>query len=276
MTGEGHFQTHDGQRLFELRWEPDTSVRGAVVLIHGYGDHCARYTPVAGALNDIGVAVHAYDQRGFGRSPGERARIDDFDAMLRDLDCFLEHIRPRTEGKPLFLLGQSFGGLVIAAYMQSRKAPVNGLIFCNPFLALPADVPAWLLALGQVLGRIAPWVPVTRVDNSGLARDPEVVRQAENDPLGYHGPVRARTGALFQTLTARVRADFASITAPLYIIHGTADRVVPAEGSKALYENCDSQDKTLKLYEGGYHEMWHDVDKEAVLAGIRDWVAARL
>jgi len=276
MSAEGYFKSADHLDFYERRWEPEMHSKANLVLLHGYGEHCSRYDHVGKALSEAGIAVYTYDQRGYGRSPGKRAYIDNFDALLADLDVYLEHVQPRLKDLPFFMMGHSMGGMVLAAYMQTRQAPVRGLIFSSPFLALNDDVPKILLALANVLGAITPWLPVARVDNSGLSRDPKVVEAADNDPLSYHGMVKARTGAQFNAVLGRIQPNFEAISAPIYVIHGEEDRIVPNAGSRMLYERCSSADKTLKIYAGGYHELWNDLEKEAVISGIRDWILARV
>jgi acylglycerol lipase len=276
MDYEGTFKSFDGLDFYERRWEPDCPARTHVVLIHGYGEHCSRYAHVAQAFNQAGIVVHSYDQRGFGRSPGKRAYVRDFEVLLRDLDTYLDHVRPRLQGVPWFFMGHSMGGLVLASYAETRKVEARGLIFSSLFLALPDDVPRILVSLANVLGRLAPWLPLGGVDNSRLSRDPQVVEAANRDPLSYHGMVAARTGAEFNVAIARARANCGAITAPVFVLHGSDDRIVPNAGSRLLYERYGSKDKTFKLYEGSYHEVWNDLDKETLFADIIHWITARL
>lgn len=275
MDYDGHFKTRDGHDFYERGWLPEGAARTHLVLIHGYGEHCSRYAQVGEALARAGIAVHTYDQRGFGHSPGKRAYIRDFDALLVDLDDYLEHVRPRFEDKAWFAMGHSMGGMVLTRYVQTRTIDARGLVFSSPFLGFNDDVPKVLIALASVLGKIAPWLPVGGVDNTGLSRDPKAVEAADNDPLCFHGKIRARTGQQFDVTIGRARADFAAITAPAYIIHGACDKIVPSAGSRMLHEGIGSEDKTLKVYDGGYHELWNDLDKDDAIAGIRDWILAR-
>ena len=275
MDYEGQFKSRDGLDFYERRWDADDEARTNLVLIHGYGEHCSRYEHVAKAFNARGMTVHTYDQRGYGHSPGKRAYIHDFNQLLVDLETYLEHIGPRLEGKPWFMMGHSMGGLLLASYAETHTVEARGLVFSSAFLAFADDVPAFLLVLAKLLGTLTPWLPVARVDNTGLSRDPAVIEAADNDPLAYHGMVRARTGAQFNVAITRACANFEAITAPAYIIHGTDDRVVGNSGSYLLHERCGSQDKTITIYEGGFHELWNDLEKDAVLAAIGDWILER-
>lgn len=272
---EGFFKMRDGLDFFERRWEPTDDARVNLVLIHGYGEHCSRYSEVGRTFNAHGIAVHTFDQRGYGRSPGKRAYIDDFDVLLDDMDCYLDHIRPLLAGKPWFIMGHSMGGLVLANYVETRKVDARGLVFCSPFLGFSDDIPKYLIALADILGTVAPWLPVNNVDNTKLSRDPKIVEAANNDPLGFHGRCKARTGAQFNRAITRARAGYGTITLPMYVIHGSSDQIVPPSGSRLLYEQAGSKDKTYKLYEGGYHELWNDLEKEAVLRGIAEWVLSK-
>lgn len=276
MEYEGHFKSADGLKFYQRGWLPSGGARAHLVLIHGYGEHCSRYAYVGEALNRGGIAVHTYDQRGFGHSPGPRAYIDNFDVLLSDLDRYVALLTPTLDNKPRFFMGHSMGGLVLARYAETRQVEARGFIFSSAFLAFSDDIPKILLKLANVLGTLTPWLPVGGVDNTGLSRDPKVVEAADQDPLAFHGKVKARTGQQFQAAIDRAHADFPLVTTPVLVIHGSADKVVSPEGSRQLYERCGSQDKTLKLYEGGYHEVWNDLDKEVLFADIIRWIAARL
>jgi acylglycerol lipase len=277
MIKDGYFKSADGLKFYNRHWTvPDTDRRAALVLLHGYGDHCARYDHVAEAFNQAGINVYSYDQRGHGKSPGKRGWIHDFNVLLDDLDHWLDHVRDELKPAPVFYMGHSMGGMVLARYAETRTFDARGLIFSSPFLAFPADVPAILLKLAGILGNCVPWLPVGGVDNTGLSRDPAVVEAADNDPLCYHGRVKARTGQQFQAAIEEAHREFDAITAPLYIIHGTADRIVDISGSRKLHEKASAEDKTFIPYEDGCHELWNDTNRDEVIAGIRGWMTQRM
>lgn len=272
MKYEGSFKTREGAELYECRWDNTAALKANLVLIHGFGEYCGRYEETAGVFNAGGICVHSYDQRGFGRSPGRRAYINRFDTLLEDLDDYLVHIQPKLDGTPWFMMGHSMGGLVLARYAQTRTVKANGLIFSSPFLAFSEDLPKFLLTISGFLGKYLPWMPVGNVDTSRLSRDPAVVAAADVDPLSFHGRVCARTGSQFHEAILQLDAAYDRITLPVYAVHGSDDKVVSNTGSQTLYKHCASKDKFFKLYEGGYHELWNDLDKEAVLTGMRDWM----
>lgn len=279
--GEGTFSTRDGLAFYERRWAPAGEAVASIVLVHGYGEHCSRYESFSRVLNAAGFVVHTYDQRGFGHSPGRRAYIRCFDTLLDDLDDYLAFVRPRLAGRPWFMMSHSMGGLVMSLYAETRLAGggtdgPRGLVFSSPFLGFSDEVPKILQALAPVVGTLLPWLPVGDVDSKYLAHDPAAVEAADNDPLSYHGKVKAGTGAQFSKAIKRARAGFGSITLPLFVFHGTDDRLAPFEGGRLLFEQCGSKDKTFKPFAGGYHELWNDYEKDAVASGVVEWIRAHL
>ncbi|MFO7974042.1 MAG: alpha/beta hydrolase [Candidatus Hydrogenedentota bacterium] len=276
MTQADWVATPDGLHLYARKWLPLNTSDANVVLIHGYGDHSGRYEHFARILTGASLAVYTYDQRGFGRSDGRRAYIGRFDQLLDDLDVFIRHNASDFLQRPLFLLGQSLGGLVVTRYAQTRQVGLSGLILCSPLLAFPDDVPKILLSLGRYVAAIAPWLPVSEVNPKEFSHSPEVAQAAENDPLNYHGKVHARTGVEMQKAVAGAFRESARITVPFFMAHGSADRVVPISGSRRFFEASAVPDKTLRIYENGYHELWHDFDEETLAREICQWIHQRL
>ncbi|HDP33882.1 MAG TPA: alpha/beta hydrolase [Candidatus Hydrogenedentes bacterium] len=276
MIEEGRFKANEQVELYERRAKCSSAPLANVALLHGYGDHCSRYEWVMTTFRDAGINVYAYDQRGHGRSPGKRAYIHRFEDFLDDLDAFLEHIAPDLGDVPLFLMGHSMGGMALARYAQTRETPARGLIFSSPFLAFSDETPAFLIALGPYVAKILPWLPVGAVDNTGLSRDPAVVEATNRDPLAFHGKVAAQTGAEFYRMIRAIEADMPKINTSMLIVHGTHDRVVSPGGSETLHAKAGASDKTLRMHEGGYHELYNDLDKEQFMAEIITWIKARV
>lgn len=275
MATEAQFQSRDGLDFFEISWLPAGTPRGHVVLVHGYAEHCRRYAHVAAFLNALGFAVHSYDQRGHGKSPGKRGYIAQFDTLLDDLDTYFAHIQSRFAGQPVFLMGHSMGGLVVTRYVQTRTLPLCGLVLSSSLLAI-GDVSPFLIALAGVLGKLTPTLPVLALDAKAISRDPREVAAYESDPLVYHGKILARTGAELNAAIKAAQARFGSITLPVYAIHGTEDALAPVAGSRLLVAGLGSTDKTLREYEGGYHELFNEPERELVLTGVGDWLQGRL
>lgn len=265
---EGTFQTADDLRLYERGWRPNAP-RATVVVVHGYGEHHGRYAHIVRHLLSAGYAVYAYDQRGFGRSEGRPAFVRSFDLLLDDLQAYLEQVHGREPGRPTYLLGHSMGGAVVALYGIERGG-VDGLVLSSPAVMLTE--PALLQHLARLVGRFFPTLPTVSLDRGGISHDPDVVQQAQDDPLGYHGRIPARTSAELVRAGRRIRARMDALALPVLIIHGTADRLTDPRGSALLYQHAASDDKTLSLFEGFYHETFNEPDGEQVIDEIGQWL----
>ncbi len=272
---EGTFKTTDNVELFECRWGVRGNPKAGIVLIHGYGDHCGRYEGLVTRLADRGYLVAAFDQRGHGRSEGRRGFIYSFDAYLDDLDLFINRLATTLGPRPLFLNGHSLGGLVAALHATTGDPLLKGVVLCSPALRISDSVSSFLQSMSGVMGLLFPWLPVLPVDATAISRDPAVIRAYMADPLVYHGRIRAQTGAEILRATSKARRLFPDIALPMLILHGTADRLCDVRGSQDLYERAASVDKTLKLYEGSYHELLNEPEKEAAVEAICDWLDAR-
>jgi alpha-beta hydrolase superfamily lysophospholipase len=263
-------------RLFTQHWAPEKASQAVVALVHGYGEHSGRYDHVAQAFVEQGTAVHAYDQRGYGRSEGQRAYVDNFDRYLDDLGQFLDRVRSEHPDRPLFLFGHSMGGLVVIKYVLDRHPSVRGLVLSGPAIEINPDLAPLLRRAAQVLGRLFPTLPTTRSPEDAISRDPAVVEEAKNDPLNYHGRVLARTGAEMLRAGDAVRDRLGDVTDPFLILHGTDDTLASPEWSERLYERAASTDKTIKLYDGLYHETFNEPERETVLSDLKEWIGTRL
>lgn len=269
---QGMLLTEDGLSLFAQGWRPKGDVRGLVAIVHGLAEHSGRHARLAAYLVRHGFAVHTYDQRGHGRSDGRRAYVRSFDQLLDDLGLFLASVRARFPDVPCFLLGHSMGGAEAVLYTLERDAAVSGLILSSPALRLGDSVPALLQKIGAVIGWLLPWLPTLPIDRSLLSHDPEIVADAERDPLNVHARLPARTGGELLRATRRIEQQMERLALPLLLIHGTGDRLTDPQGSIDLYRRASSDDKTLGLYPNLYHETFNEPDGEQVIDEIGVWL----
>lgn len=263
-----------GLKIFTRTWRPEGIPRGVVVLSHGFNSHSGYYLWVAEQLLAGGLAVYALDYRGRGKSDGERYYIDKFSEYAGDLDLVVKTARSREPGLPLFILGHSAGGVIACNYVLDHQADIAGLI-CESF-AYQVPAPDFALAVLKGLSHLAPHAHVLKLKKEDFSRDPKVVKALIDDPLLADEVQPTKTVAEMVRADERLKRDFKLFTVPLLIIHGTRDTVTRPEGSKEFYANAGSRDKTLKLYEGYFHDPLSDIGKEAVMADIREWVAKRL
>ena len=252
--------------------------RATVALVHGLAEHAGRYAALAQRLNAAGIELMSVDLRGHGQSPGKRVWVDQFDQYLDDAQALVDTAARR--GTPLFLMGHSMGGAIVALYaverLDANGAPAKGLILSSAALAPGRDVPKWMIALSRVISRWMPNFPAMKVDASVLSRDPAVVEANRNDPLVHHDPIPARTGAEILNAMTRITNGRSQLRLPVLVFHGTADKLTEPEGSREFGAHVGSADRTLTMYEGAYHETMNDIDRDRVIDALIAWIDARI
>ena len=269
LTGVG------GLKIFNRSWRPEGAARGVVVLSHGFNSHSGYYLWAAEQLLASRLAVYALDYRGRGKSDGERYYVEQFSEYQSDLDMTVKLARAREPGLPIFVLGHSAGGVIACNYVLDNQEDIAGLI-CESF-AYRVPAPDFALAVLKGLSHLAPHAHVLNLPKKEiLARSQGGRRHCIDDPLLANEVQPTKTVAEMVRADERLKRDFPQFTLPLLIIHGTKDTVTRPEGSQEFYARASSADKTLKLYEGYFHDPLNDIGKEAVMADIRAWIEERL
>jgi alpha-beta hydrolase superfamily lysophospholipase len=274
---EGTFIGAGGMALYYQAWIPREGQRKNAVLInlHGLGDHSGLYPTLAAHFPAHGIALYAYDMRGNGRSPGQRAYLRRWHEYRGDLRAFVERVRKWEGDLPIFILGNSLGGLVVLDYALHYPTGLSGVIAAAPPLG-ELGVPPLLMALGRVMSRIFPRFSLeVGMDLSGLARDPAVVNTVLADPL-FHRRGTARLSTEVTAAIRRVQARAETLSVPLLILHGSADRMVPPEGSRRFFSRLEVPDRELREYPEGYHGLFADVGHEEVLKDTERWIESRI
>ena len=265
-----------GRRLYTQRWLPDRAPRAAIVLAHGLAEHSGRYGELARRLTARGFALHALDHRGHGRSQGPRANIERFAYVVDDLGALIAGVRAEDPARPLFLLGHSMGGAVALSYALQNPTLLDGLLLSAPLLGVDPNVPPLKQLAGRVLSLLAPSVGLLTLPSDQISHDPVVVREYDNDPLVFHGPIPART--LIELLAALdwLRERTPELRMPVLALHGTGDRLVPLEFVAPVYERLGSPDRKVLQYEGLYHELFNEPERARVFADLEAWLEAHL
>ena len=270
---EDHFEGVGGLKIVFRTWRPAVKSRGAVVIVPGFNSHSGYYGWAAEELVADGLAVYAVDLRGRGKSDGERFYVDTFADYVSDVAGVMNITKSRERGLPVFLLGHSAGGVVACLYTLENQG-LAGLI-CESF-AFQVPAPDFALAVLKGLSHIAPNAYVLRLKNEDFSRDPAIVGAMNADPLIAHETQPTKTVAEMVRADERLKKEFPLITLPVLILHGTADKATKPSGSQLFYDTIGSVDRTPKFYEGHFHDLFNDKDKQVVMADVKGWVEGHL
>jgi len=261
-----------GVTLHTTEWSPDDGVAvvADVVLVHGYGEHSGRYEPVARRLTAAGLRVCTLDLRGHGRSVGlRRGDIDDFDTLVDDVSAYVDHVRG---DRPLFVYGHSMGGLAAVRLAERDDARFAGLVITSAALAAAEAIPAPLVKVANVVGRLAPGLRTIALEGDAISRDQAVRDDYDRDPNNFRGKLTAGTGRQMNVAMASALGEAGRITCPILVLHGTSDRLTAPVGSERLAAAVSSADVTLRTWPGAYHELHHEPERDEVLDTIVGWI----
>jgi alpha-beta hydrolase superfamily lysophospholipase len=275
------FKTRDGLTLYTEYRLPQDDPKAVVLLVHGYAEHCGRYAHVIARLVDAGYAVYTMDHRGHGKSEGTRAYIDTMDQFIEDLKLYFDRVKAAqatfAKQTKRFVLGHSMGALIGLAFTERYQSEIDGLVISGAPVNADANVSPLMVALGNLLTRVAPKLPLLPMDKPGiLCSDPEVESAFGSDPLNYTAPMRVRLGVELNKMARGVREHLRDLTLPVLILHGADDIMVNPSGSQLAYDTVSSADKTLKFYPGMRHEIMNEIGKETVLNEIVAWMDRHL
>jgi acylglycerol lipase len=255
---EGSFKGKNDLTIYYQLWLPEIHPKAVLLVAHGFAEHSGRYGNVINYFVPRGYAVYALDHRGHGRSEGKRVEYDDFNDYVVDLKTYYDLVHKENQDKKIFLIGHSMGSLISTLFTLQHQEDLKGLILS-----------------GGGVSRDEMILPIGRpLDSSHLSHDKKVIDDYDNDPLVYRGTVPSGRG---KNDTRKKLPDLVhKITLPILIMAGTGSPMGDAQRSKLMYELVGSKDKTLKLYDGLYHEIFNEPEHPQIMADIETWLSAHL
>lgn len=272
---ENRFCGAHGLSLFYQAWYPSGTAKALLALVHGFGEHCDRYSTVTTALTEAGYAVFGFDNQGHGRSEGQRGHIDRWQDYRHNVRAFLAQVRHHEPSLPLFVLGHSLGGLIVLDFALHSSQGLMGIVVSGPPIRPVGIAKPYLVAIARVLSGIWPRFSMdVGAGVESLSRDPAIVHQTEDDPL-THSVATVRWGTECLVAIASVRRHIDQLQVPILLIHGSADKVNDVKGSEEIFARITT-DKTLKIYPGSYHEPHNDLDRSQVMNDVVDWLDSHL
>jgi acylglycerol lipase len=273
---EGNFKGIRNVNIYYQGWLPEGDVKAVLLIVHGLGEYCGRYTNLVNHFVPLGYAVYGLDHIGHGKSDGGREVVQRFEDYTDNLTTYFNMVKAWQPAKPIFLFGHSMGGLIVSYYLLDHQADFKGALISAPAVKIPATISPMTITMSKILSAIAPNAGILGLDATGISRDPEVVRTYANDPLVFHGKTPARLSAEMLKAMQRVTAEAEKITLPFITIQGSADRLVDPGGAQLLYDKAGSKDKTLKTYEGLYHEVHNEPECSKMFKDLEIWLKDRV
>lgn len=262
-----------GLQLYARSYRPESGEPKAIVIFqHGLKDHGDHYAAFSQRLVQRGYAAYAMDMRGHGRSAGERAAIDHFDDYVDDLAMYVEHVRAKEPGKPIFVFGHSAGGAIVTSWVIERKPQIAGVMLSAA--ALENDAAPGQIAAVSLTEAVNPSAPVFGLANEMFSRDPAVVADMNKDPLIYQDAATVHLAAEILDALHRLWAHPEAFEVPLLAMHGTDDTITAPSGTRNLVRLAGAKDKTLRLYEGYAHVLLSEPGYERVESDMVGWLEA--
>jgi alpha-beta hydrolase superfamily lysophospholipase/SAM-dependent methyltransferase len=263
----------DGAELIYRVWMPEQMPKKAVLLFHRGHEHSGRWNQTVEALNLEDFAVFAWDQRGHGRSSGERGAAKNLAAIVKDADVFARHVC-QTFGiaiENVVVLAHSVGAVIAAAWVHDYAPRIRAMILAAPAFRVKLYVPlaAPLLRLKQKC--LGPGMVKSYVKAKMLTHDPAEARAYEEDGLIFRQIAVNILLDLHDTST-RLMADAAAITVPTLILAASNDWIVTIGAQRRFFRNLGSPIKQMEILRGFYHAIFHEKKRQIVIDRIRAFV----
>jgi len=271
---EFNFSIHN-TNFFAQSWCPENP-EAVLIVVHGMGEHSSRYgTHFAEAFNKKNIAIITFDQFGHGKTEGKRGHTPSYDSNLDSIDEMLSITKEKFGDIPTFLYGHSMGGNLVANHILRRQSFIKGAIISSPMLRLAFTPPAWKLKVGRLLRNIYPkFTENTGLEVSAISRDEKEVEKYINDPL-VHDKITINYSLPFFEAGEWAITNAGILNKKVFIFHGTGDRITDYKASEYYAQNA-GKNATLKLYQGGHHELHNDICKDEVLSDVTNWIESFL
>jgi alpha-beta hydrolase superfamily lysophospholipase len=249
---------------------------GVVILAHGYAEHARRYDHVAQRFGEAGLITYALDHRGHGRSEGKRVYLKDISEYTGDFHHLVGIATAAHPELKRVVLGHSMGGGIVFAYGVEHPDDYALMVLSGPAVYAQDAVSSFMIGVAKVLGSVLPGLPIEDLPADAVSRDPEVVAAYEADPMVHHGKLPAGIAKALLKVGETMPQRAAALAAPLLVLHGGQDKLIPVEGSRRLMECVGPIDAHLKVYPELYHEVFNEPERAVVLDDVVSWIEVRL
>ncbi len=265
-----------GETIRIVQWKPSRNPKALMLIAHGYAGHIDRYDALAMSMLQDGICCIGLDLQGHGKSSGKRAYVERFDDYILDYQTAYDFAVKHYPDLPLFLFGHSMGAVITSLFVIEHQPPIKGVLLSGIALFVTDSIPAVLVKLSGIVSKWWPTLPTTKLKAQLTSSQAQQVARYEEDPLIYHGGIRARTGYELMKAAERTKENISRFLAPVFLIHGESDKLANVEGSKYFYRKAGSTDKKLLLVKEGYHEVLYEKQTAQITGEMLEWMAKRI
>lgn len=264
----GSIKSSDDTELYYVKDIP-LHPKALILLVHGFGEHLGRYEYVKDKLLEYGYGVIRVDNRGHGKSGGERGHIEDFKDFARDLDDIVRLIRRENSDIPIFMLGHSMGGFIAVLYGILYKNKLAGQILSAAATSTPSHAKGGKMAIAKFINKFFPKIRMANPLVKDLEKNNEDILILKSATINFYIEFLVKG-------IEWIRKNLINYEYPCLILHGSDDNMVYKEASIDLHSSISSTDKQIKVYEGLYHELLKQKDRDKVLYDIHIWIEEKI
>jgi len=257
-------------KIFAQRWQPFSEVKGIICLVHGLGEHGSRYEEWAYRFTEHGYVIYSIDLPGHGHSAGKRGH-GKYETLIDTVKTMVMKAREAYPGRPLVLYGHSMGGNLVLNYASRPNAEIDGLISTSPWLELVHRPGPLKIMLAKIVRFFYPaFVMPTGLEATQMSSNHDEVDKYKKDPL-VHDKISAALFLEIEKASGIIMKSIYKINVPFLLMHGSEDKVTSPEASKDFVRNTSNL-TTFKVWEGKYHELHKEDNKDEVFELVLSWL----
>ncbi|KAI6655135.1 Monoglyceride lipase-like [Oopsacas minuta] len=279
LETRGEFTNADSINVFTCCWNPPSiEIKALLCIVHGYGDHCIRFSGYGEEFAKHGIVCFSQDLVGFGRSGGVRGPVDNINNYVRDVIQQIEMMRGKYLHLPLFIYGHSLGAAISLSVVLEKQAWFNGLIVSGNNMKAPLKVGRVRRLLLGFAGKVYPSMTVIAPDLTRLTRDNAEIEKVRQDPLLAKSPIQVKFGVEMFRYLDNMYPRLNEITLPIFVTHGELDVLCPPENAVFVYDSVSSRDKSVEVWRGCKHNLQAELepDRSEILSRYVDWILERV
>jgi acylglycerol lipase len=262
-------EAFDGRKMFFNQWLTDGEAVANIALVHGLGEHSGRYQHVAEFFTSHHINVLAVDTFGHGQTEGKKGHTPQMEDYLWQIDYLIQTTKSFAPTKPTFVYGHSMGGCLVLNHLYRNQPDIAGLIASAPAIRPGYPIPKLKLLLGKFGRKFMPsFTQPNGLALNNLSHDKSVIEAYINNPL-VHDFVSGVVGIGIIEWGEWLFNSPKTSKVPVLVMHGEHDILTNFDTNKTF---CEKNKIPFKNWQGLYHEIHNEFEKEQVLQYVLDWI----